>query len=47
MKASSGDEMFRSRLSISNQAEQEERRLSDLSDWASSVTSATDLQVIE
>ncbi|XP_057515108.1 uncharacterized protein LOC130796751 isoform X2 [Amaranthus tricolor] len=45
VKASSGDEMFRSRLSISNQAEQEERRLSDLSDWASSVTSATDLQL--
>lgn len=45
MKAGSSDEMFRSRLSIPNEAEQEERRMSDLSDWASSVTSATDLQV--
>lgn len=28
-----------------NEAEQEERRMSDLSDWASSVTSAADIQV--
>lgn len=45
MKSGSGDEMFRSRVSISNEAEQEERRMSDLSDWASSVTSAADMQL--
>lgn len=28
-----------------NQAEQEERRMSDLSDWAGSVTSSVDIQV--
>ncbi|KAK9692380.1 hypothetical protein RND81_09G260300 [Saponaria officinalis] len=46
VKAASMDEMFRSRLSVSNEAEQEERRMSDLSDWAaSSVTSAADMQL--
>ncbi|XP_021718895.1 uncharacterized protein LOC110686601 [Chenopodium quinoa] len=35
VKAASCDEMFKNRLSISNEAEQEERRMSDLSDWAS------------
>ncbi|KAL2940850.1 SUMO-specific isopeptidase USPL1 [Bienertia sinuspersici] len=44
-KAGNGDEMFKNRLSISNEAEQEERRMSDLSDLASSVTSAADLQL--
>uniref|UniRef100_A0A803NC69 Uncharacterized protein n=1 Tax=Chenopodium quinoa TaxID=63459 RepID=A0A803NC69_CHEQI len=45
VKAASCDEMFKNRLSISNEAEQEERRMSDLSDWASSVTSVADLQL--
>uniref|UniRef100_A0A803L1I7 Uncharacterized protein n=1 Tax=Chenopodium quinoa TaxID=63459 RepID=A0A803L1I7_CHEQI len=45
VNAASGDEMFKNRLSISNEAEQEERRMSDLSDWASSVTSVADLQL--
>jgi hypothetical protein len=30
-----------------NEVEQEERRMSDLSDWASSVTSAAEMQVME
>ena len=33
-------------MSFSNDAEPEERRMSDLSDWASSVTSAADIQVM-
>ncbi|XP_056682963.1 uncharacterized protein [Spinacia oleracea] len=45
VKAASGDEMFTNRHSISNEAEQEERRMSDLSDWASSVTSVADIQL--
>ncbi|KAH9623915.1 hypothetical protein KSS87_002308 [Heliosperma pusillum] len=46
VKAASLDEMFRSRLSVSNETEQEERRMSDLSDWAaSSITSAADMQL--
>uniref|UniRef100_A0A803LJW4 Uncharacterized protein n=1 Tax=Chenopodium quinoa TaxID=63459 RepID=A0A803LJW4_CHEQI len=47
VKAASGDEMFKNRLSISNEAEQEECRMSDLSDWASSVTSVADLLVMK
>lgn len=31
---------------LPNETEQEERRMSDLSDWASSVTSASEIQVI-
>lgn len=34
-------------MSLENVAEQEERRMSDLSDMASSVTSAADIQVID
>ncbi|KAL9248397.1 hypothetical protein vseg_021722 [Gypsophila vaccaria] len=46
VKGAGMDEMFRSRLSVSNEAEQEERRMSDLSDWAaSSITSAADMQL--
>ncbi|KAF3452572.1 hypothetical protein FNV43_RR03005 [Rhamnella rubrinervis] len=40
-KASSGEEIFL----YKNVAEQEERRMSDLSDWASSVTSAAEIQM--
>lgn len=42
-KASSGEEI----LLYKNVAEQEERRMSDLSDWASSVTSTAEIQVHE
>ncbi|KAL6955587.1 hypothetical protein U1Q18_046018 [Sarracenia purpurea var. burkii] len=44
-RASNGDEMFKYKLPFSNVAEPEERRMSDLSDWASSVTSSADIQV--
>ncbi|XP_062172801.1 uncharacterized protein LOC133878283 isoform X2 [Alnus glutinosa] len=44
-KASSGDEMLQYKFAISNEAEPEERRMSDLSDWASSVTSSADIQM--
>ncbi|KAF8395875.1 hypothetical protein HHK36_019830 [Tetracentron sinense] len=43
--ASGGDEMFKYKMTLTNGAEQEERRMSDLSDWASSVTSAADIQL--
>lgn len=45
VKAVSSDEMFRGGSLTSNEVEQEERRMSDLSDWASSVTSAADIQL--
>lgn len=41
-KPSCGAEMLQYKM---NEAEQEERRMSDLSDWGSSVTSAADIQV--
>ncbi|KAK7261565.1 hypothetical protein RIF29_27879 [Crotalaria pallida] len=41
--ASSGNEMLQYKMPYSNE-EPEERRMSDLSDWASSVTSAADIQ---
>lgn len=44
-KATSGDEILQYKMSLTNVAEQEERRMSDLSDWASSVTSAAEIQV--
>ncbi|KAM3693247.1 hypothetical protein ACJW30_08G151800 [Castanea mollissima] len=44
-KSSTGDEIIRYKISFSNDAEPEERRMSDLSDWASSVTSAADIQM--
>ncbi|OIW08956.1 hypothetical protein TanjilG_05932 [Lupinus angustifolius] len=40
---SNGNQMLQYKLSLSNE-EPEERRMSDLSDWASSVTSAADIQ---
>lgn len=46
MKSSSGDGMLQYKLAFSNEAEPEERRMSDLSDWASSVTSSAEIQVI-
>ncbi|KAK9273742.1 hypothetical protein L1049_018552 [Liquidambar formosana] len=45
VKVSRGDEMLQYKLPLTNEAEQEERRMSDLSDWASSVTSAADIQM--
>ncbi|XP_077227501.1 inactive rhomboid protein [Tasmannia lanceolata] len=44
-KESGGDEDFKLHHSNMNVAEQEERRMSDLSDWCSSVTSAADIQL--
>lgn len=46
MKGFNGDEILRYKMSLENVAEQEERRMSDLSDMASSVTSAADIQVL-
>ncbi|KAF5471244.1 hypothetical protein F2P56_011693 [Juglans regia] len=45
MKSSSGDGMLQYKLAFSNEAEPEERRMSDLSDWASSVTSSAEIQM--
>lgn len=47
MKASNGDETLQYKMSLPIVQEQEERRMSDLSDLASSVTSAADIQVTE
>ncbi|EXB48387.1 hypothetical protein L484_007965 [Morus notabilis] len=44
-KATNGDEILQYKTSLANVAEQEERRMSDLSDWASSVTSAAEIQM--
>ncbi|PON89233.1 inactive rhomboid protein [Trema orientale] len=44
-KDTGGDEILQYKMSLSNVAEQEERRMSDLSDWASSVTSAAEIQM--
>lgn len=43
--ASNGDDMFKHKWPSASEAEPEERRMSDLSDWASSVTSSVDIQV--
>ncbi|KAL5567186.1 hypothetical protein UlMin_030350 [Ulmus minor] len=45
VKPSGGDDILQYKGSLINVAEQEERRMSDLSDWASSVTSAAELQM--
>ncbi|XVE60038.1 hypothetical protein DITRI_Ditri05aG0094600 [Diplodiscus trichospermus] len=45
MKTSGGDDMLQYKMALSNETEQEERRMSDLSDWASSVTSASEIQL--
>ena len=39
--------MLQYKMPFINDVEHEERRMSDLSDWASSVTSAADMQVME
>lgn len=44
-KGSIGDEVFKYNIPISNEAEPDERRMSDLSDWAPSVASSLDIQV--
>ncbi|XP_065860593.1 uncharacterized protein [Euphorbia lathyris] len=44
-KVSRGDEVLQYKMPLVDQAEQEERRMSDLSDWASSVTSSADIQM--
>jgi len=46
-KVSKGDEVLQYKMPFINEVEQEERRMSDLSDWASSVTSAAEMQVME
>ncbi|GMH00073.1 hypothetical protein Nepgr_001912 [Nepenthes gracilis] len=45
VKVAGGDEMLNYKTPLSNGAEQEERRMSDLSDWASSATSTADIQL--
>lgn len=49
MKDSSGDEneMMQYKITPVNEVEPEERRMSDLSDWASSITSSVEVQVME
>jgi len=47
VKVSRGDEVLQYKMPFINEVEHEERRMSDLSDWASSVTSAADMQVVE
>lgn len=44
-RTSMGDEMMHYKMNLANEPEQEERRMSDLSDWASSVTSSPDIQL--
>ncbi|XP_030521272.2 LOW QUALITY PROTEIN: uncharacterized protein LOC115734557 [Rhodamnia argentea] len=44
MRVSNGNDNHQSKMTFTEEAEPEERRMSDLSDWASSVTSATELQ---
>ncbi|KAF6171702.1 hypothetical protein GIB67_007223 [Kingdonia uniflora] len=44
-RVSSGNEMMKFQLPLIVGAEQEERRISDFSDWASSMTSAGDIQL--
>ncbi|XVF69687.1 hypothetical protein PTKIN_Ptkin11bG0102000 [Pterospermum kingtungense] len=45
VKKSGGEEMLQDKMALSNEIEQEERRMSDLSDWATSVTSASEIQL--
>ncbi|KAK6925674.1 hypothetical protein RJ641_007393 [Dillenia turbinata] len=45
LRASGGNEMLKYKFPVTIEAEPEERRMSDLSDWASSVTSAADIQL--
>ncbi|XP_015571372.1 uncharacterized protein LOC8274407 isoform X2 [Ricinus communis] len=45
MKTSRGDEVLQYKTPLVNEVEQEERRMSDLSDWASSVSSTADIQM--
>ncbi|KAJ6340965.1 hypothetical protein OIU78_009194 [Salix suchowensis] len=45
VKVSRGDEVLQYKMPFINDVEHEERRMSDLSDWASSVTSAADMQM--
>lgn len=44
-KGSNVDEVFKYQMPISNEAEPDERRMSDLSDWAPSIASSLDIQV--
>ncbi|XP_010265792.1 PREDICTED: uncharacterized protein LOC104603457 [Nelumbo nucifera] len=44
-KACSRDEKFKLKVPFTNGAEQEERRMSDLSDWAPSVSSSAEIQL--
>ncbi|KAK3205139.1 hypothetical protein Dsin_019185 [Dipteronia sinensis] len=44
MKTSGGDEMLQYKMNHAIETEQEERRMSDLSDWTSSVTSTAEIQ---
>ncbi|KAI3414766.1 uncharacterized protein J3R85_015944 [Psidium guajava] len=44
-RVSNGNDIHRSKMTFTEETEPEERRMSDLSDWASSVTSSTELQI--
>ncbi|KAF8041161.1 hypothetical protein BT93_B3168 [Corymbia citriodora subsp. variegata] len=44
MRVSNGNDIHQSKMSFTEEAEPEERRMSDLSDWASSVTSSAEFQ---
>ncbi|KAL3752104.1 hypothetical protein ACJRO7_012859 [Eucalyptus globulus] len=44
MRVSNGNDIHQSKMTFTEEAEPEERRMSDLSDWASSVTSAAEIQ---
>ncbi|PIN18955.1 hypothetical protein CDL12_08358 [Handroanthus impetiginosus] len=44
-EASNGDEVFKYKISLANVVEPEERRVSDLSDWAPSVASSADIRL--
>ncbi|KAH6813710.1 hypothetical protein C2S51_022728 [Perilla frutescens var. frutescens] len=44
-KGSNEDQAFKYQMPISNEAEPDERRMSDLSDWAPSVASSIDIQL--
>ncbi|XVF19232.1 hypothetical protein REPUB_Repub11eG0092300 [Reevesia pubescens] len=45
IKTFGGNEIIRYKMALSNETEREERRMSDLSDWASSVSSASEMQL--
>lgn len=47
VRRSSGDDLYKYKSRLSNVVQPDERRMSDLSDWGSSVTSCVDVKVIQ